>query len=575
MTQIQTPAQAANELEMSKIHLIEGANPRRKRSQSDWDALKNSIAAKGVLQAILVRPHPEMEGHYQVVAGNTRYGIAKELELDTIPANIRMVEDHEITDFALTENLIRADMSPVDEGLAVKKMMSEGYDKDEILRLFGWTKQRLDGRILLTHCCDEVNEALTNKEITLGHAQVLSGLRETTQTKVLKLIREQGLSVDDLKRRLDALSLSLAAAPFDTSACAACPHNSATQASLFDAGSQNSQCRNPTCYNEKTDKHLDMIKARLEETYNKVELSRDVPADTTTIIVANGKTGVGSEQVNACTGCEHFGAMIDTTAGNRARTINNVCYNLTCHKKKVDSYQKLIATDQQPASGGATSPESSAAGKPSASKTAKKGTTAKAEKPAIPKSILAKHHKVRREAAAKTLIDTNDQRSAQIICILALAAENPLVKVEGVKLPTSLHGKARQTAAMALAELSDEELNRVQRDLAAAVLHKSTQGSGENGSDTIGGLAEWYAATKEADLTQHFTVDEDYLAAFTKPVIGNLLVDSGFADHYNKAQGDDKAFTKLMKESKKDLLATVGKSGFDFKGYLPEGLKKG
>jgi PRTRC genetic system ParB family protein len=393
---------------------------------------------------------------------------------------------------------------------------------------------------------------------------------------VLKLILDKKLSVDDLKRKLDALSLALAAAPFDTSECAACPHNSATQASLFDAGAQNSQCRNPTCYQEKTNAHIGTVKARLEETYNKVELSHEVPANTTSILVANGSQGVGAEQLEACTGCESFGAMIDTAAGNRARTIDNVCFNTTCHAKKVKAYQGLIATDRQP---GGTAPTPSGSGTtPAGAKTGAgtdkaKAPTAKAEKPAIPKSILKRHHEVRREAAASALMKANDLISAQIVCILSLAAENPMIEVDVSGWPKGLHGKQRQEAAMLLAELTDDERNRVQCDLVAKVLHKGTKGDGENGGDTVGGLAEWYAASKEADLTKHFKVDAEYLAAFTKPAIGKLLADSGYATHYNKAQDDEKAFTKLMKESKKDLLETIKQDSFDFSGFLPEGLK--
>lgn len=567
-------------LDLDSIVIREGHNPRKTRSKKDHALLTASIKDKGVMQSILVRPHPTQESVYEVVAGQTRFMIAKEIGLQSIPAIIRNIPDDELTDAAMTENITRFAMSPMDEGDAARTLVSEGRSKDEICLTMGWSIQKLDGRIQLTHCINSVRQAMADENISIGHAQLLSGLRAQAQASALKVIIGKNLTVDGFRDLLEGLSYKLASAPFDTKDCAACPHNSATQASLFDANTSSGKCLNKACFTEKSNEHLQNVKADLTEMYNKIEMSDEVAEGTTTIVVAGGNTGVGQEQLNACAGCEHYGAIIDTALGNRAQVKASICFNLTCHKEKVADYQSVIATDSAPAEDqgeqvGTASASSEKATQPAPETSGQPKPKAKPAKPSTPKVILDQHHTLHREAAADHLQANSDLKSAQIITLISMMADasiKPSTAPEG--WPDSLHsGRDRTKAAILLSDMSEDDLNNLQIAVAKSALGKSFKSTATDPNDCYGALAEWYSSTHKADLSKHFVMDTEYLKPYTKPVIAQLLEKSGFAADFNKKSDDDKAFNALIKGKKPEILKAVEASDFDFTGFIPDQMK--
>ncbi|WP_273208677.1 PRTRC system ParB family protein [Marinobacter subterrani] len=569
--QIAQVGEHSTDLPLAKIVKCEGHNPRKTRSAKQTEALRESIRAKGVMQSILVRPHPTEADRYELVTGETRFDLAGEVGLTTIPVTIRQISDAEMTEYAATENVQRFAMSPMDEGDAARKLLAEGHDRDEVCLIMGWTHQKLDGRLQLTYCTDSIRQALADEKISIGHAQLLSGLREQAQPSALKVIVNKGLTVEQFRNVLDDLSFKLASAPFDTADCAACPHNSSTQANLFDANTGNGKCLNKACFTKKSEEHLQAKKEELAESYNTVKLSSEVAQGTTTIVIARGNQGVGQEQLNECAKCEHYGAIIDTALGNRAKVTASTCFNLACHKEKVKAYQNLIATDTTAATSTTAAPASTGQPTGTAKPAAKK---AKASKPATPKTIVAQHHQIHRKAAADHLRMNKDARTAQIVMLLALMQEaniTPEPKPEG--WPTTLSGSNRAAGAKVLDSMSDEELASLQLRVASKALKASTTGFSENGADTFGAMAEWYSSTREADLTKQFTMDAEYLKAFTKPVIQQLLEASGFNKHFDSKADDEKAFATLMKGKKGDILKAVEDSDFDFSGFIPDDLK--
>jgi len=569
-------------LDLSSIVIKEGHNPRKTRVQAEYDELHANIKAKGVLQPILVRPHPTEAGKFQVVAGETRYLICCDIGLFKMPALIRNMTDAEMTEFALAENRFRARMSPMDEGDAATAMAANGYTNDTICLVMGWNAQKLAGRIQLTHCIDVVRQHMADKKLTIGHAQILSGLRPEAQASAAKVIIGKQLTVDGFRDLLDGLSLKLASAPFDTSDCASCIHNSATQSNLFDTKSDGGRCLNKVCFTKKKDNHMNQVKVDLAESYNKVELSNEVANGSTTRVIASGTSGVGQEQLNACAGCPHYGAIIDTTLGNRANITEGLCFNLPCHTTKVADYQSIIATDAAPANDASATAtlglDESASGDTTAAdpKAAKAKAKVKAapRPPVLPRSIVERHHTIHREAASARLVSTSDLRTAQIMMLLSAMNEagiKPSSAPEG--WPTSLHGEGRAKAALILDSLDQAKLDEMQVKVAAQSLRKASTGSVTSPTDTFGSLACWYASTREVDLSKHFVLDTQYLNQFVKPVVGQILEVSGFSADYDTKAGKEGAFKTLMAGKKGDIMDAVDKSGFDFAGFVPADLK--
>lgn len=578
---VQTNDDEVSMLDISLIDVREGHNPRRFRSTKRLSEMRESIAAKGVLQPILVRPHPDQQDRFEVCAGHTRLELSVDVGHTAIPALIKTISDDEMLTLSSVENIVRADMTPVDEGQAAKQLLiKHNNDQDEVCRLLGWSKTKLLGRVQITHCVDVVAQALVDEEITIGHAQLLSGMREAAQPGGLKLVLKEKLTADELRKRIEAQALRLSGAIFNTDDCQGCPHNSSQQSSLFASSGASGRCLNKDCFSAKTDARLGEMKVELAESYNSVHLDTDIAEGSHAIIATSGSNGVGQAQASACQGCEHYGAMIATKLGNEGKVTEGVCYNTVCNNEKVDAYQSLIATEARDATMGAlksandeasSQTDSEAASKP---ESAEKPAKAKGKKPtvaSVPKHVLEVNHKVHRQAAKAQA--SSESKIVTIMAVLALMSDTG----QGFKKapegwPVSLGGAYRGVAFGILDQLDEAKLLELLKGLTEkALLAGKSNCGGENEKDTFGSVANYITKSRKADLSNHFVMDSSYLGKHTKPVIESLLAGSGFNTAYDKTNGDGE-FKKLMGGKKDDILKAVEKSEYDFSGFIPDSM---
>ncbi|MDJ1168912.1 ParB/RepB/Spo0J family partition protein [Roseofilum sp. BLCC_M154] len=89
--------------------------PRRYFDPQKQDLLTESIKQHGILEPLLVRPHPEDKGKYELVAGERRYRSAKAAGLGEVPVVVRQLNDQEALQVAIVENLQREDLNPIEE----------------------------------------------------------------------------------------------------------------------------------------------------------------------------------------------------------------------------------------------------------------------------------------------------------------------------------------------------------------------------------------------------------------------------------------------------------------------------
>ena len=95
--------------------------PRREFSPEALDSLAASIREHGVLQPLVVRPRPN--GRYQIVAGERRWRAARIAGLTDLPVVIRELTDEQAFEIALVENLVRADLNPIEEAMGYRTLM--------------------------------------------------------------------------------------------------------------------------------------------------------------------------------------------------------------------------------------------------------------------------------------------------------------------------------------------------------------------------------------------------------------------------------------------------------------------
>lgn len=180
--------------------------PRKNFDPTDLNDLKESILVHGLIQPITVRRMADKQ--YQLISGERRWRASKLAELKEIPAFIRVANDAEMMEMALVENTHRADLNPIEIAITYKRL------KDE----FDLTDQQLSERVEssrtvitnyvgLLRLPEEIQKAIKDNEISMGHAKMLKGIKDSTglpdyagQLAFLKAIKDEGLSVRALEK---------------------------------------------------------------------------------------------------------------------------------------------------------------------------------------------------------------------------------------------------------------------------------------------------------------------------------------------------------------------------------------
>jgi ParB family chromosome partitioning protein len=171
--------------------------PRRRFPDESLKELADSIRASGVVQPVLLRPAGGQEGRYQLVAGERRWRAAKLAGLDTVPAVIRDLPDADALELALTENLLREDLNPLEVAHAYQALQEQhGLSHEEIADRLGINRSTVTNTLRLLRLPPEVQDLLSRGELSFGHARALLGLESSAAQKQLAArIAKQGLSV--------------------------------------------------------------------------------------------------------------------------------------------------------------------------------------------------------------------------------------------------------------------------------------------------------------------------------------------------------------------------------------------
>jgi len=566
-----------------QIQIKPGFNPRKFFDDVEYRELANSIKAQGIIQPIIVRPMDDDVGKYWVVAGERRFRAAKEANVTLIPALVRKLNDQEAILLATLENTQRADMSPAEEAQAARDvLMGCGNDRQEAIKLLGWGQTKFESRLLLLHADASVLEALTERKIKLGHAELLSQLPSDFQIATLSKIIEHGYSVSELKTRLSDFALDLSKACFDISGCTGCPHNSALQASLFEDHINAGNCADRECHQAKSQAALQARKQVLSEQYPVIYFDTERPKYAYKVICRQGDGGVGTTQFEqGCRQCANFGALLMTSPDRFGQIIDDCCFELSCHKAKVDAYQATIRatlpkqtknTTGKLKKSGNSQPEKAAA-------EATNEIAVNGEKPAsasvVPGKVMEKIEAFYRELGAKTV----HQNKLSVLCINTFALYRLVSGSASSSLwPDAIKDKAPIIVDLdvfltLLSELDVNEIVSFNHRLLDHLLAHHEISSPTGNKVWAKGAAAAVVLTR-VNLVEHFLLNKAFLGSFTKSGIEAVLRESintkgeRFTDYYESV-GEKSPFAALMKKKNTEILAEVFSSGYDFTGFVP------
>ena len=172
-------------------------NPRKHFDETALDELAASIATRGVIQPIIVRPHPEGSG-FQLVAGERRWRAAQKARLHEIPALVRDLSEREVMALALIENLQREDLNPVEEARAYHRLSEqEGMIQIDIAKMVEKSRSHVANMMRLMTLPDKVLDLIEQGQLSIGHARALIGRDDAVE--LAEIAVQEGLSVRDIE----------------------------------------------------------------------------------------------------------------------------------------------------------------------------------------------------------------------------------------------------------------------------------------------------------------------------------------------------------------------------------------
>ena len=204
-TEVKT--QGSSNLNEIPLHAI-SPNPNQPRREFDEQALQelaNSIREIGIIQPITLRQTGDNQ--YQIIAGERRWRASQIAGLETIPAYIRTVEDEGVMEMALVENIQREDLNAIEIALAYEHLAeTTGMTQEKISERVGKSRAAVTNYMRLLKLPAQVQMALKNKQIDMGHARALLAIDSpSTQIKLYKEIEKNNYSVRKVEEMVQML----------------------------------------------------------------------------------------------------------------------------------------------------------------------------------------------------------------------------------------------------------------------------------------------------------------------------------------------------------------------------------
>jgi ParB family transcriptional regulator, chromosome partitioning protein len=152
-----------------------GLNPRKDFADVELAELAESIRAKGLVQPIVCRPD-KRRGGFEIVAGERRWRAAQRACLHNVPAIVRDLSDQEVLEFALIENVQRADLNPIEEALGYTELIEKhAYTQERLSEVVGKSRSHVSNTLRLLKLPGDVQALVREGKLSAGAARAIIG----------------------------------------------------------------------------------------------------------------------------------------------------------------------------------------------------------------------------------------------------------------------------------------------------------------------------------------------------------------------------------------------------------------
>jgi len=253
-------------------------NRRKPISDASVRSLAHSIKNDGLLQPIVVRPHPTQTDRFEIRAGERRWRAARLAGLKEVTVVVRKLDNEQALAVTIAENLLRKDLHPLEEAEAIQLAFDREYDLKAIASRLGKSVGYLARRASLTKLskawrAEVMKPNSEANRLSAAHLELIARLPEATQDALADgdawPVFGRGFpTVDELRRVIDGTLRSLGAMPWDpgdetldpkAGSCTNCPKRSSQTPMLFpeDDSAKNGKvvrddrCLDPACFDRK------------------------------------------------------------------------------------------------------------------------------------------------------------------------------------------------------------------------------------------------------------------------------------------------------------------------------------
>jgi ParB family chromosome partitioning protein len=175
--------------------------PRRHFDDGALDELAVSIAGRGLIQPIIVRPHPNPSSNnsYQIVAGERRWRAAQRARLHEVPVIVRELSDADTLEFAIVENIQRQDLNAIEEAVSYQRLIRDfAHTQEELGKLVAKSRSHVANMLRLLDLPDGVQAMVADGRLSMGHARAL--ITAPNAQELAELVVRGDLSVRETEK---------------------------------------------------------------------------------------------------------------------------------------------------------------------------------------------------------------------------------------------------------------------------------------------------------------------------------------------------------------------------------------
>ncbi len=167
--------------------------PRTNFKKEELEELSNSIKREGLIQPILIR---EIDGSYQIIAGERRWQAAKKAGLEKVPVQIKNVDDDKALELALIENIQRSDLNPIEEAYGYRRLMERRkMTQADVAQAVSKGRSTIANALRLLDLPEDAQQLLFEDKITAGHARAILSVPKESRESLTQKIIDNNLSV--------------------------------------------------------------------------------------------------------------------------------------------------------------------------------------------------------------------------------------------------------------------------------------------------------------------------------------------------------------------------------------------